>query len=124
MSNLHIDWHNVAEEIEALGRSERSALRSHIATVIEHLIKLQVSPATDPRNGWMESVQRARDDIARVLDDSPSLSGQVEQMIKTETRRVQRSVAKLLGYYGEQPAVEIATLSYTRDQVVGDWLPP
>jgi hypothetical protein len=87
-----------------LGRSERAALRSHIATVIEHLIKLQVSPATDPRNGWTESVQRARDDIARVLEDSPSLSGQVEQMIKTETRRVQRSVAKLLGYYGEQRA--------------------
>ena len=114
VSNLSIDWHHVAEEIEALGRSERSALRSHIATVIEHLIKLQASPAIDPRNHWKESVQRARDDIARVLEDSPSLSGQVEQMI----------FVKLLGYYGEQPTVDIGTLSYTRDQVLGDWMPP
>ena len=46
--NAPIDWENVAEEIESLGRSERHALASHLAIVIEHLMKLQASPATEP----------------------------------------------------------------------------
>jgi Domain of unknown function DUF29 len=36
-----LDWPNIAEEIDSVGQSERSALRSHVATVLEHLIKLQ-----------------------------------------------------------------------------------
>ena len=48
--NDQVDWPNVIEEVETVGRSERAALRSHIAAVLEHLIKLQASPATDPRN--------------------------------------------------------------------------
>ena len=35
-----IDWPNIIEEIESVGRSERSALASHVRTVIEHLAKL------------------------------------------------------------------------------------
>ena len=41
--------------------------------VLERLIKLQASPATDPRNGWMGSIDRARGDIDRDLKDRPSL---------------------------------------------------
>ena len=41
--NAPIDWENVAEEIESLGRSERHALASHIALVIEHLLKISVA---------------------------------------------------------------------------------
>ena len=46
--NAPIDWENVAEEIESLGKSDRRALASHIAIVIEHLLKLQSSPASVP----------------------------------------------------------------------------
>jgi hypothetical protein len=31
-----LDWPNIAEEIEIVGRSERLAIRSHIGTVLEH----------------------------------------------------------------------------------------
>jgi hypothetical protein len=49
--NLPVDWENVAKEIESLGASERRALASQVRTVIEHLMRLEASPATDPRNG-------------------------------------------------------------------------
>jgi len=52
-SNAPIDWEHVAEEIESLGAAERRALASHIGTVIEHLLKLQASPATAPERGWL-----------------------------------------------------------------------
>lgn len=46
--NLPLDWENLAEEIDSLGRSQRRELRSRIATIIEHLLKLQCSPAAEP----------------------------------------------------------------------------
>ncbi len=55
-----IDWESVAEEIESLGRSERAALRSRIAVVLEHLFKLALLPATDPRAGWLDTLDAQR----------------------------------------------------------------
>jgi hypothetical protein len=123
VNDTDLDWPNIAEEIESLGRSERSALRSHIATVIEHLIKLQASPATDPRNGWKETINRARDDIERALVDSPSMRGLIGKMIADETARSARLVARSLALYAEQPRLDIAALTFTEDQVLGDWFP-
>ena len=48
-TNLPLDWENLAEEIDSLGRSQSRELRSRIAVVVEHLIKLENSPAIDPR---------------------------------------------------------------------------
>ena len=79
--NAPIDWENVAEEIESLGRSERHALASHIALVIEHLLKLQVSPATEPARGWRDTMRRARGQIERMLEESPSLQREVAALI-------------------------------------------
>src|SRR5689334_18164580 len=81
--NAPIDWENLAEEIESLGRSERHALASHIGTVIEHLLKLEVSP-TDPARGWRDTIRRARRDIARLLRDSPSLQREIPRMVADE----------------------------------------
>src|SRR4051812_44827153 len=73
VNDSDLDWPHIAEEIESVGNSERLALRSHIGTVLEHLLKLQASPATDPRNGWKTSVLNARSGIRRTLKTSPSL---------------------------------------------------
>ena len=76
-SNAAVDWANVAEEIESLGISERRALGNHIGTVIEHLMKLQASPASRPRRGLAGTILRARGEIEKVLEDSPSLRREV-----------------------------------------------
>ena len=122
-SNLPIDWENVAEEIESVGRSERLALSSHIATVLEHLIKLQASPATEPRAGWEESVLRARDEIEQLLDDSPSLRQTVDALIAKRTPAARRLALKALARHRETPLVDVAGLNYTEAQVLGDWWP-
>jgi len=61
--NLPLDWGNLAEEIESLGRSQRRELHRRIATIIEHLLNLEHSPAVDPRRGWMDTIARERLDI-------------------------------------------------------------
>jgi len=121
--NARIDWENVAEEIESLGRSERHALASHLAIVIEHLIKLQASAASDPMRGWRDTIRRARMEIEEVLAQSPSLRREVAGVIVRQTSRARALVRANFEDYGEQPRINIDTVTYTEDQVLGDWLP-
>src|ERR1700726_3983794 len=65
VSDNRFDREHVAEEIEDLGKSERDAVRSQIVRIIEHLLKLEYSPASEPRFDWMASIVEAR----RVLAD-------------------------------------------------------
>ena len=43
VNDADVDWPNIAEEIETLARSERAAVANRIATIIEHLIKLEAN---------------------------------------------------------------------------------
>jgi hypothetical protein len=121
--NEQIDWPNIIDEVETVGRSERAALRSHIAVVLEHLMKLQASPSADPRNGWKVTVIRARRAIERSLEDSPSLHPAVAGMISDEIPSARKIVASTLAAYSEEPRVEIDALTYSSDQVLGEWFP-
>ena len=121
--NAPIDWENVAEEIESLGKSDRRALASHVAIVIEHLLKLQSSPASMPGRGWTDSVLRARGAIEQLLADSPSLRGEIAGMITKGLPRARALVRAALNEYGEQPLIDLDQVSYTEDQVLGDWMP-
>ena len=56
-----LDWDNLAEEIEGLARRHRRELASHIVTIIEHLTKLENSSASEPRRGWIDTVERERE---------------------------------------------------------------
>ena len=60
VADNRFDRENVAEEIEALGRSDRDAVRSQIRRIIEHLLKLAYSRAQQPRFDWMASIVEAR----------------------------------------------------------------
>jgi len=61
--NLDLDLPHLAEEVEDLGKSERNALRSHLRRIIEHCLKLEWSPATDPHGSWRRSISEARLEI-------------------------------------------------------------
>ena len=50
-SNLPLDWENLAEEIESLGKSLRRELSSQLRRVLRHLFKLEASPADRPFAG-------------------------------------------------------------------------
>ena len=124
--NLPLDWENLAEEVESLGRSERHELRNRIATIIEHLLKLEHSPATRPRNGWIATIGRARLQIEDLLESSPSLRREVPAMVASSLPRTAKLVARLLHNRGEtapELTVRLAAANYTPEQVLGDWYP-
>lgn len=122
-SNAPIDWEHVAEEIESSGAAKRRALGSRIGTVIEHLLKLQASPATALERGWRDSIRRARRDIERLLATSPSLRLEVGRMIDDETTAARSLVLASLADYDEQPLIDIAGVTYSEEQVLGEWMP-
>jgi phytoene dehydrogenase-like protein len=77
--NAEVDWENVAEEIESLGRSDLRSVESYLALVIQHLLKLEYSPAAEPRRSWRASVENHRRAAARLLKESPSLLRKVRE---------------------------------------------
>jgi len=123
-SNLSIDWLNVAEEIEALARAERSALASNVTTIIEHLLKLEASPANDPRIGWRETILRARSTIEAILDASPGLRPSLYTVVHAAHPRARKLAQGVLALYGETPTIEIDDITYTADEVLRNWWPP
>jgi hypothetical protein len=120
--NVPVDWENAAEEIEGLGISLKRELRSRLTVVLEHLLKLEHSPAQDPRSGWIETIARERMEIEYLLEDSPSLKGQVGALIAQAGQRAAREVARTLHGRGET-GPHIAPPAYTEEQVLGDWFP-
>ncbi len=71
-----VDWENVAEEIEDLGKSERRSVQSHLENLIEHLLKLSYTRGTTrARNArlWEGTGELARLRIRHLLDESLSL---------------------------------------------------
>ena len=121
--NDQVDWRNVAEEIESLGKSDRRELDSRIEIILQHLIKLQVSPALQPRAGWKRTIVGQRSRIGRLLKDSPSLRPIVPAAI-SDALASAREIARLeLEEFGEPWLTEPAELTFSDDQVLGSWLP-
>jgi hypothetical protein len=121
--NDQVDWENVAEEIEALGRRDRRELRSRVRTILVRLIKLLVSPAAAPRSGWRETVIEQRAELRALLDDSPSLQAALRDVIDNELPTAREQAMAAIAARNEQPRIDPAELSFTEDQVRGFWLP-
>jgi hypothetical protein len=126
-SNLPLDWENLAEEIESLGRSDRRGLRSQIRRVLRHLLKLESFPAENPRAGRRASINESRKELRDLLRDSPSLKTEVDESIGEEISLAAELAAADLAERGEPADAAWARLGqggFTAEQVLGDWFPP
>jgi Domain of unknown function DUF29 len=125
-SNLPLDWDNLAEEIESLGKSDRRQLRPQIRRILRHLFKLEVSRALDPRAGWSTTIRDSRSEIEDVLQDSPSPRREVDSIISEELNVAAKFAAADLQQHGEPAEAVRARLEkggFTVGQVLGDWFP-
>jgi len=121
--NLPVDWENVAEEIESLGKSQGRELASRIGSILVHLMKLQASPATEPRAGWRETIIEQRTEIRRLMDDSPSLRRAVDGAIAREAGSAAYQASTAIGDHGEAPLIDLQAVAYSAEQVLGSWFP-
>jgi hypothetical protein len=102
-----------------LGKDQRNACRSQVRTIIEHLLKLRLSPATEPRAGWERSIMIAR----AALDDR--LTGTLEHDLEANLERLYRQAAALarqsLEAHGETDAAACIPerCPFTLDEIRG-----
>lgn len=71
-SSNELDWDNVAEELEDLGKQQQSELRSRYVVLLHHLLKWLYQPERKGRS-WLGSIRGQRLDIAEHLARHPSL---------------------------------------------------
>ncbi len=88
-----IDWENVAEEIESLGRSDRRSIGSDLKVVLEHLLKWRYQPGKRTPS-WERSIDEHRDRIADMVRESPSLAHLPSDMLQEQYARARRGALK------------------------------
>jgi hypothetical protein len=101
------------ELIDALSRSERRALESHLKRLMTHVIKWQVQPERRSRS-WRSTILSARQEIARLQRRMPSLNRRVIEEDWDELVELARLEAE-----GETN-LDISPLTLTRQEVFED----
>ena len=121
--NAALDLAHIAEEIRDLGKSERDAVFSLAQRVMEHLLLIEHSPATDQRLHWADEIDGFRDQMKRKL--SPTIQRHLKRELGEVYADGRRMVERKMRRHGEEPAIGglPATCPYTLEQVLGDWLP-
>jgi len=124
--NLPLDFENLAEEVESMGSEQAFALESALVRVLEHLLKLEHSPAAGPRAGWAETVDTQRDEIARRLRRNPALASRLPEFLDGAWAAARKHARRGLLRHGETAAADAIPpgCPYTPAEALGeDWWP-
>ena len=99
--NASIDWENVAEEIESVGRSDRHKIESLTSQIIVHLLKLSVATRSEPRAGWQSEILAWRIRLKRMLRENPSLRAGFADTVASEWNDAFRQAETDLLLFGD-----------------------
>ena len=86
------DLEAIAEEIESMGKTEKRELVSRLTVLLLHLLKWRRQP-TGRGNSWRLSIANARDEIADLLADNPSLKAALDEVMASAYRYARRKAA-------------------------------
>jgi hypothetical protein len=118
-----LDLEHLIEEVEDVGGALQRSVRNRIRTIIEHLLKLEHSPAQEPRAGWRATIRSQRVRLRDVL--TPTLRREVESDLAGLYGDARGLAEGALRDHGEHAAADAlpATCPYSLDQITSDWLP-
>jgi len=122
--NGPLDLLHLAEEVEDLGTAARNTVRSQLQRIIEHALKLEYSPAAEPRAGWLNSIDDARGAIENAI--TPAIRAEVQQGLQDLYARPRRKAARDLAAQGEKDAARALPQDcpYGFDELLADeWWP-
>lgn len=68
-----LDWQNLIEEVESLGRKDKREVKNRLRTLFEHALKRKYVSLPDCYRVWEGTMTRTQADLRDILEDSPSL---------------------------------------------------
>ncbi len=123
---LQADISAIAEEIEELAGQQRRELRNRLTTIVQHWLKLEISPHREPKNGWRQTIRHARVEIGILLENSPSLRRETSATLaKAAVDAAMLAIGDLadFGELDRERVLRIKARSFTIDEVLTGKLP-
>ena len=110
-----IDWPNIVEEIESVGRSELRACESLLARAIDHLLKLHGWPGHAAADHWRAELRVFLRDARAAF--SPAMRQQIDV---TSLYRQSRDLVSEMRLDGRPPVLFPASCAITLDALLAD----
>ena len=76
-----LDLVNLIEEIESLGKQQRSELRNRLSILIGHLLKWEYQSNRRSRS-WLNTIRVQRRDTQELLKENPSLKPYLQEALQ------------------------------------------
>lgn len=112
-----LDIEHIAEELDAIGKTEKRELTTRLTLLFAHLLKWQYQAALRTRS-WKNTILTQRIDIIELLEDSPSLQYDIIDKIAVAYEKARLSAEDETGidksHFPEQCPYTL-TLALTKD---------
>jgi hypothetical protein len=112
--NALIDWDNVAEEIESVGRDQLHAVQSLLRQALIHMLKAQAWPLNRDAAGWQAEAVRFRADAGDRY--APSMRQRID--LERISRQALRALPERID--GQAPGPLPETCPVTLDELLSD----
>ena len=76
-----VDWENLIEEVESLGKSDRRKVKSFLRLLLIHLLKRHYLPLPQEFHHWEIEIRNFRLELQDIFDDSPSLNNYANEVL-------------------------------------------
>jgi len=92
VNDVELDWPNIAEEIETVGRNEIRACESHLVRALLHMLKAQAWPTSQDVPHWEAEARGQRDDARAAFTPSMTQRIDVATLYRRALRRLPDSI--------------------------------
>jgi hypothetical protein len=117
-----VDWENLIEEVECMGRSEKQAITSLLTVLIEHLLKLSYWESERERNArhWIVEIAAFRGQLEQKID-SATLTNHARDSFEKAYSDARKTLIR--ARIVDKNAIPLEP-TFTLEQVLdGDWFP-
>ena len=119
-----LDPVRLAVALDEFLAGRKGVVETQVVTVLESLLKLEHSPAEEPRKHWIETATAMRKALENAFSRSGTLWAHAEQTLPESYRRARDNAAALLAHDGVRAEQLPSSCPYTLSAVLDpDWFP-
>lgn len=112
-----LDWENLIEEVESLGKSDKRKLKSLLLRLFEHLLKRKHTGMQECYRGWDIEIRNFTAQIKELLEESPSLKSYLQEIAPKRYNKAIESVSQDYDIYDFSPGLDVEKIV---DELIAD----